>query len=75
MREISQTTKALLQALACAGLGVLAFAGLSTAGAGLEPSLIAGLVLAGLCNIGTLAALNDAAWLPTSPASAGELSP
>ncbi len=75
MREHTGITRPLLRALACAGAGVLAFAGLSGAGVGLEPSLIAGLIVAGALNIGTLASLQDAAWLPTSLGSAGELSP
>ena len=70
----ASTLRPLFQAFAVTGLGVLAFAGLSTAGFAAETSLIAVLILAGGLNIVAQASLNGAFNLPTSEMPVGDLS-
>ncbi|HEY4942009.1 MAG TPA: hypothetical protein VII56_11340 [Rhizomicrobium sp.] len=73
MGALIRTAGPLLQALISTGLGILAFAAMSGAGFGLEPSLTAALILAGSLNIYALASLNSEMLLPTSPGGLGEL--
>ena len=74
MAKLSETAAPILNALLSTGASVLAFAMLRSGGAGVDVSLLASMILAGLLNIRRLASLNCEALLPTCQPSVGELS-
>jgi hypothetical protein len=70
--SLLQTARPILNALLSTALAVLAFAAFAAFGAGVQASLIAALILAGLLNIGALASLNGEAVLPTCSLPVGD---
>ncbi|MEI9993395.1 MAG: hypothetical protein WDM91_02275 [Rhizomicrobium sp.] len=72
MQEFLTAMGPVLKALGMTGLAVLTFSALRGLGIGPEPSLLAGLVLAGSLNIHGLASLKPDRFPPTSVEAAGE---
>jgi hypothetical protein len=68
MQDIRETVAPIALAVARTVLGAVAVLALRGTGLGADPSLLGGLVLAGLLNIRALATLNEEAILPTSHA-------
>jgi hypothetical protein len=68
------TAAPILDTLLSTGASVLAFAMLRAGGAGVDVSLLASMILAGMLNIRRLASLNCETLLPTSERGVGELS-
>lgn len=73
MPKLAEAAKPIVNALLSTGASVLAFAMLRAGGAGVDLSLVASMILAGMLNIRRLASLNCESLLPTSEPALGEL--